>query len=515
MPYTNIVLDRFKGLNLTKHVMGDDLSYARYSVNMDYGTDGALIQRGGFTKLSTVAQAAGIKHMIYRPISSRIVTVGPGEVNQYDTGGVKFVPTGTPTWAATAATPPAPFGLATLQRYIFIPTTNAGAGVQYRRLEDNPLANDAQPGTLVAKPQFMAAFPGQNRMAYAGFYAAADAPGGANGTPGTVFFSDPFLPETVGATHFQTLEPGDGDRMTGVVGYQNQLFVFKAKTLYVFYGVSPDDDGEPLFDFRSFPLPDPIPQTADPTKWVPVCVGPDGVYFHGSQGLWKTTGSAPQRVTTTIDSFFTGDSDPDSVDFFRQLHRGEVVMGWVGERLFINYTSVSSGPQTLIWNRSHNAWGAWSIYAGGFSNTITAIPVYSSDVALYTAGNHNVGGNGHVWQQQAVGKDLGSTVTWTYQTAYSSLGFNGEKRLRFIDLYGQGSISLTALALGRRAGDNGGIAKTAAASAVAGLSDRVRYTLGLKGRQYQLSLSGSDVNVTNSLGVVERLEIRYAQGSDT
>lgn len=503
------LITKFGGLNLASGLLDAGLDYAVDSVNMDYSTLGAIQTRGGWFKLTAVASGQQIRHILYRRAADRFVAIGAGEINQYaHSTGVISVPLGAGSpWVASTVAPPAQFGLPTGERYVFVPSTNFGVGVQYRRLEDNPLPNTVTTGILAAKPQFMAVYPGQNRMAYAGFFAAADAPGGANGGPSVIFFSDANAPEVVGATHFQVLDPGDGDNFAGVVGWENQLFVFKNRTLYTFFGVSPDDDGEPLFDYKAWPLPDPIPATGGNFGIVPIAAGPDGVYFMGSQGLWKTTGGHPTRVVTPIDQFFSSEADPSGVSgIYRQFVRGDVVMGWVGDRLFINYNAKSPfGPRTMIWNKTFNVWTSWEIT----TNTMTAIPVSVND-GIYSAGV--LASGQHMWKQIVSGLDAdGQNVLWRYKTGFSDFGFAGEKRLRYVDVFGQGLIAPTVNAVGRR--NTGLVAATGSAISVGAtnLSDRQRYFLPLNGRNLQLQFDNSSGSANRS--VIERVELRYSGGS--
>lgn len=498
------VVDKFRGLNLGDGIdVGMD--YAVDSVNTDHNINGAIQSRGGWFQSSTVGAGTPTKFLVNRALTNRIVTIGAGEINQYTrTTGVKNVPAGAPTWAASTVSPPAMFGLPTGERYVYVPTTNFGVGVQFRRLEDNPLPNTVTVGILAAKPQFMATYPGQNRMAYVGFYAAADAPGGANGGPSVVFFSDEQAPESVPATNFVVLEPGDGGQFAGAVGWQNQLFIFKNRTVYVFYGVSPDDDGKPLFDYHAYPLPDPIPETGGNVGIVPIAAGPDGVYFIGSQGLWKTTGGAPTRIPTTVDAFFSGEGDTVGNLFtYRQQTRGNVVMGWVGDRLFINYLTASSAtPRTMVWNKTSNVWTSWEVNG----DTMTAVPITTNE-ALFTGGTS--AGSQHLWKQFSGAADPSNPVAWRYKSGYADLGFPGEKRMRFTDIYGQGVITPTISAKGRRVATTVGITAASTTVGATDVTDRKRFLTGIKGRLFQFSV---DNNVTVK-SIIERVELKFSEGS--
>lgn len=505
MPYDTQVLDKFTGLDLTTSDQAMGLTRATALVNLEFLTLNALKARDGFQKISTTAMSVATKFMLYRPAVDRLLAVGAGEIAVYNpsTGG-KSVPTGTPTWAATTVSPPATFGIATGERYTYVASTNAGAGALLRRYEDTPAVSAVTNPAVASKPQFTAVYPGQNRIAQAGYFAAADTPSGANGQASTIFFSNENAPETFGVTNFSLPDPGDGQRYVGLVGYQNQLFAFKSNKMYVFYGVSPDDDGLPLFDYKTYILADPIPVTSEPTAWTPVSVGPDGVYITGSVGLWKTTGGQPVRVPTTIDSFFSATSVNST---YNPAVVGQIQTGWVGDRLFINYTNELSGGVTLVWYKKLNAWSLWRIANNG---SFECIPIQAPSGIF--AGVTQVATIGHVYHQvEGRATDDADAVQWLYTTGYTDLGTPGEKRIRFIDLWGQDTITTQVQTRGNRAGSLSS-ASGGHTFASGPPSTRYRYNLPLVGRDFSLNLLGGALAA--NIGYIERIEIRYSKGTN-
>lgn len=137
-----------------------------------------------------------------------------------------------------------------------------------------------------------------NRLVVAGT-GLSGGPAGAPGSPSHVFFSEPGQPEHFEADAFVELNPGDGDRIVGCVSWGNQIFVFKDTHLFLFYGVSADIEGKPIFNFKTIDLG--TRALAPRGRGAPhVVAGRDGVYFIARDGIWVTTGGPPILVTPSL-----------------------------------------------------------------------------------------------------------------------------------------------------------------------------------------------------------------------
>jgi hypothetical protein len=95
------------------------------------------------------------------------------------------------------------------------------------------------------------------------------------------------------------LNPGDGEQIIGMCTYGRNVFVFKETYVFVFYGISSDEEGKPIFNFSTVDLGTRIPGFFA-TDSQPITVGRDGVYFLAQDGIWVTTGGAPVRVTDAL-----------------------------------------------------------------------------------------------------------------------------------------------------------------------------------------------------------------------
>jgi hypothetical protein len=69
-------------------------------------------------------------------------------------------------------------------------------------------------------------------------------------TTSKLWFSDAATPETITASNFVQVTPGDGQPITGMAVFGTQLFVFKQTKFFVFYGNSTDATGLPVFNYR-------------------------------------------------------------------------------------------------------------------------------------------------------------------------------------------------------------------------------------------------------------------------
>jgi hypothetical protein len=129
-------------------------------------------------------------------------------------------------------------------------------------------------------------------------------PAGGSGSPSHVFFSDPGQPTSFASTSFVQLNPGDGQQIIGAAVWGRQVYIFKETYVFVFYGISADEEGLPIFNFRTVDLG--TRALAQRGSGSPnVVAGRDGVYFVARDGIWVTTGGRPSLVTDMLD--FGGD----------------------------------------------------------------------------------------------------------------------------------------------------------------------------------------------------------------
>jgi hypothetical protein len=396
-PYT---IESFPGLNLAADPYELGSGGATDLLNTELDQSGRLRTRNGAAEVSGTATTATISYLVslLGASSTSIVTVGPGDVNRYaPSTGVKTVGG---TWTASTVSLPAKFGTSTQAEMLYIASTNSGAGATLRKYDGTTLS------TGTGKPWFVQVFPSQNnRLAQAGYYAAADSPTGANGSGSTVFWSDSGAPDTYSANNFDVFEPGDGENITGLVVYQGQLFIFKNTKAFLCWGEDPDEDGNPVFHSRRIELPDPLPRVASPTSYQNVCVGPDGVYYRGTTGLWRGTGGPFSKVPTPVDPIFDG----TALAPYAQATAGEQFMGWAGTRFFMIYQRTTSGQNVLVWDAPLNQWTVWDF--GSLPDGISTVPILAA-----AWGSTLWFGSGTEFYKSSAAQttDAGTPIAWTY-----------------------------------------------------------------------------------------------------
>lgn len=162
-----------------------------------------------------------------------------------------------------------------------------------------PATVDGVGGGEMPKAHFLANWQdGANRLVIANT-TLEGGPGSAAGSPSHVFFSEPGQPEHFESTGFVELNPGDGQQILGIATWGRNVFVFKETYCFVFYGISADVEGRPIFNFHTIDLGTrAIPPRAGSNPHV--VAGRDGVYFVARDGVWVTDGGAPVLVTGSL-----------------------------------------------------------------------------------------------------------------------------------------------------------------------------------------------------------------------
>jgi hypothetical protein len=155
------------------------------------------------------------------------------------------------------------------------------------------------PGVAMPKGRFLAVWPdGGNRLVVAGT-PANGGPAGAISSGSHVWFSMPGNGEEYESTSYVQLNPGDGEEITGCVAFGGMIFVFKETRCFIFYGVSADNDGKPVFNFRSVELGTRM-RPPGPKRAENAIAGNDSVYFVADHGVYATTGAEPSLLSDAL-----------------------------------------------------------------------------------------------------------------------------------------------------------------------------------------------------------------------
>lgn len=422
MAYKAVPITKFGGLNLSADAANVGLERAIVATNVELAADLSYVKtRGGMSPvaagtLSGDGQAFGIM--------PRSVPFGSFDILALtaNTAGTSvfldsYVPGGSVTalgnWATTAADKRAEMVLHGTPLL-----TNAYIAVRGQLLRKLTEANVLS--TVAGKPKFLGVTPVSNRLVQAYFTGATDAPSGANGSTSTVYFSDPGLPETWTTNNFVQLSPGDGETITAVVSWREQLFVFKQTKMFIFSGEGTDSTGQPVFDFRSVKLAGKI-GVGSSNLSSSAAAGIDGVYYVSSEGVFRTTGGPPVMISSALTSEFESNA-------IAGIFAGIAV---VGQRVYLlNYTS------TYVFDERHGQWVLWTVSTTAPPAEIESAPTVPRQHYFVRTGTRDISRLVSTFTT-----DAGTAIASSYQSGLSDMGLAAPKVVRQAQLWGTGTVS--------------------------------------------------------------------------
>lgn len=163
---------------------------------------------------------------------------------------------------------------------------------------------DGVPGLKMPVGVFVANWSdGGNRLVVASTGGEFGGPNMAASSTSHVWFTVPGNPEAFESTAFEEVTPGDGEEIVGCCVWGGEVFVFKETKLFVFYGISADLEGKPIFNYRTVDLGTrilPPGASAERGSGEYVVAGTEGVYFVSNDGLWVTTGGEPSKLSEEL-----------------------------------------------------------------------------------------------------------------------------------------------------------------------------------------------------------------------
>lgn len=217
------------------------------------------------------------------------------------------------------------------------------------------------PGVAMPKGRFLAVWPdGGNRLVVAGT-TGAGGPNGAISSGSHVWFSMPGNGEEYEPTAYVQLNPGDGEEITGCVAFGGQILVFKETRCFIFFGISADDDGKPVFNFRSVELGTRM-RAPSGKHTENVIAGNDSVYFVADHGVYATTGAEPSLLSD--DLALLASSEPLVGPILTTLGTRRWVnaagIAYMGEALYVGLESGGVVDRIMKFDLRQQAWTIYS-----------------------------------------------------------------------------------------------------------------------------------------------------------
>jgi hypothetical protein len=300
-----------------------------------------------------------------------------------------------------------------------------------------------------------------------------------------VWFSDPGAPTVYGANNFVVLTPGDGENIMAIATYNNQVFVFKKTKFFVFYGNSADAAGNPVFNYRAVDTGSAAARFGSGYHQHSVCVGDDGVYFMGRDGVYRTTGGPPQKFSEPLTPYFTYTTGPFwQGNSWQSTTRPNYDMTWCNSKLYVSVTTPTVSGQfaiVFVYDRATGTWSAWDFNA----QCLCAYTANAADLRETLAAGKGTSNN-VVRFDPTLTTDSGSAIVSRYRLPFEDYGSPRRKRLRETILEGTGTVTA------QWSKDWGAL--TTGSSVVLGTSPAIataRQRLAMLGNSFSLQLGAS------------------------
>jgi hypothetical protein len=224
-----------------------------------------------------------------------------------------------------------------------------------------------------------------------------------------------------------TLEPQDKrqDDISGLCAWRDLVFVFKGRAFYVLTGTSESASGAAVMNHRAMHTGIGC---AQPNAYG-TTAGPDGVYFIGTDGIYRTTGDPPVLVSEALQRWWDG------------FDNGLLSQAASAR----NFTSITADSENVyVQNETaglifvySTVTGQWTVYDLPITiGTMTAVGLRDFFFCDDT---------GRIYRStdaDTADVDTGgsaSPIVWRYQTAFDRFGDEAEKVLREIKVEGTGS----------------------------------------------------------------------------
>jgi hypothetical protein len=303
-----------------------------------------------------------------------------------------------------------------------------------------------------------------NRLVIAG----TEANGGPNGAISSgshVWFASPGDAESYESTAFVQVRPGDGESIIACCAWGGQVFVFKETHLFVFYGVSLDNEGKPIFNFRTVDLGTRILPPS--SKCAPqVVAGAEGVYFVANDGLYMTTGNEPSLLSEALDPLASSATliGPAATTFGERRWTQARGITFAGEAVYVGLGETAGivdrllkfdlrGLRWTVWSASLHSMIAWNAETSTHRQRLffSAASEAHKGVFFYTP---------------AKNADVTAEMSPRWQSGFYDLESADEKTMVGTKMWGTGEVTLKVAEDYKALGD-GTAYKLGAAPAIA------------------------------------------------
>jgi hypothetical protein len=413
-PLREATVSAFGGLNVTADPQDIGWDGAVACSNLMLDRPGQLRTREGYAARATASAVPSRVYVFYR--SSTIAGVG---------SSIQYIVSSATTSASSlqtfdsSGTSLGTFGLSITGTHTFVtfgtPTSSIvyaanRAGGSVKKWDGSTWGSINISGRALAITR-------SNRL----LVAAATIPLGVTGDS-VVAFSDAGAPETFGTANFVELTPGDGETIWNAVAWQDKVFAFKRSKFFVFTGEGLQSDGSPVFNYYA------VNGVGTVDIISAACAAPDGVYFIAPDGIYRTTGGAPVKISAALDSLFgTSSSALTLTDCNLTWFRGLLIATLVG----------ASGPTTYVWHRDSNTWTTWGMLSGKATGAFCGDPS-SSNIAFVNGTDSQLFVLGPSWttDNSAFASDNGSAIAWSYTSGYAAPADGRRVKLRGSSVWG-------------------------------------------------------------------------------
>lgn len=477
-----VVFEQFRGLNLADdpEQIGAEQALDMLNIEVPH-VPGRLRTRGGLVRLGTgtatyhrtagAIMGASNQVLGFRNSGAALV------VDSSDLSGVVSSAVGSWGNASTRATSTVQVNV--LGTNVLAVASRSGASNEGLHLGDGSTVG------VSGSPRYIGVWSLDDRAFEAHFTAAAGGPTGANGTRSTIFFSDPSAYMTWGANNWTALALGDGDEITGVATWRDLLFVIKRKTLFVFYSTTVTPTGAPDFNYHTISLPSQARVTTN-GGGENIVAANDGVYLYLADGIYRTTGQTPLKVSRDIEPLLVGTGPSNMV----LPNSGDWNFSYADNRIFLTYT-VAGTFRTLVYDTSMDAWFLWdlSVGSGAQPTNVTSFFDTNGTPTVYI-----LAGSKFYSMTYTNTTDDGTSINWFWQSGWFDLGFPGvRKRIRLCKITGTGTPTFSIFT-------DFGSSDPLAATLTLGVSPIILeadHTIAYRGKQLSYKLSGSSATIIN------------------